>query len=155
VKQLVAECFQAFNVNLLPTKVGVERVETERATIYLVDGEPILAKVNNRLIPTLRFSQALSSLPSVIVNMGAVPSICNGADVMAPGVVATDGDFQEGMLVAVRDERHKKLLALGIALRNKAQITSNDRGKVVMNIHYVGDRLWKWMKDLDRGGLRR
>jgi PUA domain protein len=155
VKQLVAECFQAFNVNLLPTKVGVERVETERATIYLVDGEPILAKVNNRLIPTLRFSQALSSLPSVIVNMGAVPSICNGADVMAPGVVATDGDFQEGMLVAVRDERHKKLLALGIALRNKAQITSNDRGKVVMNIHYVGDWLWKWMKDLDRGGLCR
>jgi PUA-domain protein len=155
VKQLVAECFQAFNVNLLPTKVGVERVETERATIYLVDGEPILAKVNNRLIPTLRFSQALSSLPSVIVNMGAVPSICNGADVMAPGVVATDGDFQEGMLVAVRDERHKKLLALGIALRNKAQITSNDRGKVVMNIHYVGDWLWKWMKDLDRGGLPR
>jgi len=155
VKQLVAECFQAFNVNLLSTKVGVERVETERATIYLVDGEPILAKVNNRLIPTLRFSQALSSLPSVIVNMGAVPSICNGADVMAPGVVATDGDFQEGVLVAVRDERHKKLLALGIALRNKAQITSNDRGKVVMNIHYVGDWLWKWMKDLDRGGLRR
>ena len=151
----MAECFQAFNVNLLSTKVGVERVETERATIYLVDGEPILAKVNNRLIPTLRFSQALSSLPSVIVNMGAVPSICNGADVMAPGVVATDGDFQEGVLVAVRDERHKKLLALGIALRNKAQITSNDRGKVVMNIHYVGDWLWKWMKDLDRGGLRR
>lgn len=155
MKQLVGECFQAFNVNLLPSKIGVERVETERATIYLVDGEPILAKVNNRLIPTLRFSQALSSLPSVIVNMGAVPAICNGADVMAPGVVATDGDFQEGKLVVVRDERHRKLLALGIALVNKAQIASSDRGKVVMNIHYVGDWLWKLMKELEKSRFSR
>ncbi|MBS7643660.1 RNA-binding protein [Candidatus Bathyarchaeota archaeon] len=139
----------------MPSKIGVERVETERATIYLVDGEPILAKVNNRLIPTLRFSQALSSLPSVIVNMGAVPAICNGADVMAPGVVATDGDFQEGKLVVVRDERHRKLLALGIALVNKAQIASSDRGKVVMNIHYVGDWLWKLMKELEKSRFSR
>jgi len=146
----VAECFQALNVNLLPTKIGVERVETERATIYLVNSEPILAKVNNRLIPTLKFSQALSSLPSVIVNMGAVPPICNGADVMAPGVVATDGNFQVNMLVVVRDERHKKPLALGVALLDKVQITSSDRGKVVMNIHYVGDWLWEWMKALNR-----
>lgn len=150
MKQLVAECFQALNVNLLPTKIGVERVETERATIYLVNSEPILAKVNNRLIPTLKFSQALSSLPSVIVNMGAVPPICNGADVMAPGVVATDGNFQVNMLVVVRDERHKKPLALGVALLDKVQITSSDRGKVVMNIHYVGDWLWEWMKALNR-----
>jgi len=150
VKQLVAECFQVLNVNLLPTKIGIERVETERATIYLVNGEPILAKVNNRLIPTLKFSLALSSLPSVIVNMGAVPPICNGADVMAPGVVTTDGNFHANTLVVVRDERHKKPLALGVALRDKVQITSNDRGKVVMNIHYVGDWLWKWMKELDR-----
>jgi len=150
VKQLVAECFQALNVNLLLTKIGVERVETERATIYLVNSEPILAKVNNRLIPTLKFSQALSSLPSVIVNMGAIPSICNGADVMAPGVVTTDGNFQVNMLVVVRDERHKKPLALGVALRDKVQITSSDRGKVVMNIHYVGDWLWEWMKALNR-----
>lgn len=150
MKQLVAECFQALNVNLLLTKIGVERVETERATIYLVNSEPILAKVNNRLIPTLKFSQALSSLPSVIVNMGAIPSICNGADVMAPGVVTTDGNFQVNMLVVVRDERHKKPLALGVALRDKVQITSSDRGKVVMNIHYVGDWLWEWMKALNR-----
>lgn len=151
----MTECFQAFNANLLPTKIGVERVETEKATIYLVNGEPILAKVNNRLIPTLKFSQALSSLPSVTVNMGAVSPICNGADVMAPGVVMTDGNFHANMLVVVRDERHKKPLALGVALRDAIQIASGERGKVVMNIHYVGDWLWRWMKELDREGLGR
>ncbi|MCJ2533922.1 MAG: RNA-binding protein, partial [Candidatus Thermoplasmatota archaeon] len=52
----------------------------------------------------------------VIVDMGAVGFVTKGADVMAPGIVDADECIQEHDYVWVCDEKHKKPLAVGIAL---------------------------------------
>ena len=121
---------------------NVEQAEFDGTIVYLIDGATHLARAEDILFPTLMCPH-LGRLPSVVVDMGAVPHICNGANVMAPGVVEVRGDFEESDLIVVRDERHGKALAVGKALKSSEGIRVADKGKVVENLHYVGDKLWK------------
>ncbi len=75
----------------------------------------------------------------VVVDMGAVRFIYNGADVMAPGVVDAHEDIVEGQLVWVRDQEHGKPLAVGRALTDGKTMVDSDEGKVVKNLHHIGD----------------
>lgn len=126
----------------------VEVAETAAAKIYFINGKPAIANYRNTLIPTLQFEKALQSLPKITVNMGAVPHICNGADLMAPGIVKIQGDYQQNDYALVVDERHQKPLAIVTTLTG-AQITRNlTHGKTAKNIHYVGDALWDQLKNI-------
>jgi len=127
-------------------KVHVESAETHVGEIFLVEGKPLLAHYKNSFLPTLMFERALNQLPRVVVNMGAVPHICNGADVMAPGVVQVEGEFQANEFILVVDERHRKPLAVGKALLNSKDLKTLKHGKTVKNLHFVGDKLWKLLK---------
>jgi PUA domain protein len=98
------------------------------------------------LVPTLLFDKALMSFSKITVNMGAVPHICNGADLMAPGIVKIEGNFNTNDYVLVVDERHQKPLAIAIALLGSQDARNLQRGKVAKNLHYVGDDLWKQLK---------
>ena len=75
--------------------------------------------------------------------MGAIPYVCNGADVMAPGIKEIKGEFEEGDLVVVRDVEHGKALAIGKALVGSDEMKEMRKGKAVTNLHHVGDKLWK------------
>jgi len=121
----------------------VEQAELEDGTIvYLIDGAVLLARAGGVLFPTM-MCPCVEGLPSVVVDMGAVPYVCNGADVMAPGVVDVRGDFQDGSLVVVRDVQHGKALAVGLAQVSSGEMKASERGKMVRNLHYVGDNLWR------------
>ncbi|MEM2102363.1 MAG: DUF1947 domain-containing protein [Candidatus Bathyarchaeia archaeon] len=126
----------------------VEFAETEIATIYLINGKPLFAKKDTVIFPTLSFDEVTKLLPKIIVNMGAVPHICNGADVMAPGVVGIDGTFEKDGFVVIVDEQHKKPLATGITLYRSEEMKTLKHGKIVKNVHYVGDKLWQLLRKL-------
>ena len=136
--------------NRLGVKIDSGRVEevlaVEDTRIFLAEGEPRLIEIGEALLPTLVYYEALERLPNVVVDMGAVPHICGGADVMAPGVTAVEGEFENGDLVVIRDDRHRKALALGLALFSSGELREMGRGRVVRNIHYVGDKVWKAYK---------
>ena len=132
-------------------RAAVEVAEAPDGTrIFIVDGIPLAAEKRGEVFPLLTAGEIMRALPALVVDMGAVPHICNGADVMAPGVVELKGDFQEGALVKVLDERHGKAIAIGKALYASDDIRGMRKGKVVKNLHYVGDKLWKLVKDLSR-----
>jgi PUA-domain protein len=131
---------------LLRSKTGVEVNETEIAEIFIFDGRPLLARSNGVLFPTLYFEELFSVIPKIVVDMGAVPYVCKGADVMAPGVRAIKGEFEENNLLLVVDERHGKPLAIGVALFGSEDMKALDSGKIVKNIHYVGDKLWNYLR---------
>ena len=78
----------------------------------------------------------------VVVDMGAVGFVTKGADVMAPGIVDSDENISEGDHVWICDERHLKPIAVGVALMNGIDMKSNNKGKSVQVIHYVGDMIW-------------
>jgi PUA-domain protein len=131
---------------LLGSKTGVEVNETEIAEVFIFDGRPLLARSNGVLFPTLYFEELFAVIPKIVVDMGAVPYVCKGADVMAPGVRAIKGKFEENDLLLVVDERHGKPLALGVALFGSENMKALDSGKIVKNIHYVGDKLWNYLR---------
>jgi PUA domain protein len=118
----------------------IETAEVEEKEVYLFDEVVEFVKDDNGLYPFLS-SQYVDSLSNVVVDMGAIRFVCNGADVMAPGITEM-GDFEEGDLVVIRDVTHGKALAIGIANKSSAAIQASKKGKVIKNIHYVGDKLW-------------
>lgn len=133
---------------LFKPKVDVELVETDFAEVFLINGRPLLVKAGNAFFPTLVFNEFFALAPKVVVDMGAVPHVCNGADVMAPGIIRFEGEFKDGDLVFVVDERHGKLLAVGEAVYDVDVAKTVTRGMVVKNIHFVGDNIWNFMKKL-------
>jgi len=118
----------------------VEIAEFEDLILYLFDDKIEFIEDANELYPVLN-SKYIDQLPSVIVDMGAIPYVCNGADVMAPGIIELD-DFNEGSQVVIRDVNHKKALAIGKAKKSSKSINESRKGKVIENLHYVGDKLW-------------
>jgi len=97
---------------LFVSKANVEVVEADVGNVYLVNGKALFFQAEERILPTLLFHDFVSQAPKIVVDMGAVPYVCNGADVMAPGIVRVEGEFGKGDLVLVVDEKHGKPLAL-------------------------------------------
>jgi len=142
----VSETFGADIEQFLESKSRVEVNETESAEIFFFNGTPLLARADGLLFPTLTFEEFFPLMPRLVVDMGAVPYVCKGADVMAPGVVSINGEFKENDVLLITDERHGKPLAVGVALFNSEDMKAVNRGKTVKTLHYVGDKLWNHLK---------
>ena len=121
---------------------AVSQAEVEDgSTIYIFERVALLARKKDALFPTL-LNKVLDSMPSAVVDMGAIPFVCNGADVMAPGIVEIQGDFPEEGLLVIRDVRHGKALAVGRAIIPSDEMREKGKGKVIVNLHHVGDKIW-------------
>lgn len=70
---------------LFGSKANVEVVEFEAGMIYLIGEKPLLFKAGEKVLPTLLFTEFVAQAPKIVVDMGAVPFVCKGATVMAPG----------------------------------------------------------------------
>jgi PUA domain protein len=115
----------------------------EDARVFFANGKPWILHTKNGLLPTLKFDALLSTLPKVIVDMGAVPHVANGAQIMRPGIRQIEGQFLKDQLIAILDEKYRKTIALGIAEVDSEHMQSMTKGRVIDNVHYVGDLLWK------------
>ena len=132
---------------LFESKKRVETIEIASSKIYLIDEKPLLASSDGKLFPTLFFNEAFSLLPKIVVDMGAILHICGGADIMAPGIVRIEGQFDKDDFVLVIDERHSKPLAIGTTLLDSRMARQTKQGKIAKNLHYVGDKLWISLKN--------
>ncbi len=94
------------------------------------------------LIPTLKFLLKQLILKEVVVDMGAVRFVVSGADIMRPGITEINPEIQEGEAIVILDQNNRKPLAVGIALLDGEQMQTETKGKVIKNIHFVGDKLW-------------
>ena len=109
-------------------KSTVEVVESDVAAIYLIGCKPLLFKAGNKTLPTLQFTEFIAAAPKIVVDMGAVPYVCKGATVMAPGIVRIEGSFNKSDLVIVIDMKFGKALGLGEALLDAEHSSTNQKG---------------------------
>jgi PUA domain protein len=114
--------------------------------VFFVDEIPSFIEFGNEIFPTLFNERVLSKIPSLTVNIGAVPYICNGADVMAPGVTKINGDFEIGRIITISEEKFSKKIAVVRALYRSQEIIGKQQGKVAENLHYVSDKFWEALK---------
>ena len=110
---------------------------------YYVDRQLLLFERAGILFPTLRGAMARPfSARRITVDMGAVPFVVNGADIMRPGIVAVTDDIRADAPALVVEERHGKPLAICIARLDADALRAETAGKVCKNIHHVGDEIW-------------
>jgi PUA-domain protein len=150
-RQIIEEASKKLRIDLdtlFGTKANVEVVESDVGEIYLIEGKPVLYKVLDTILPTLLFGDFIAKAPKIIVDMGAIPYVCKGATVMAPGIVRIDGEFGKGDIVIVVDMKHGKALALGESLVDADTAKTTKKGPVVKTLHYVSDKIWDYIKTI-------
>lgn len=150
-KQILDESSKTLKLDLdalFGAKANLEVVESGVGAIYLIAGKPVLYGAGNRILPTLLFGEFTAKAPKIIVDMGAIPYVCKGATVMAPGIVRIEGEFGKGDLVLVVDMKHGKALALGESLLDSETAKNTKKGPVVKTLHYVGDKIWDYIKTI-------
>lgn len=135
---------------LIPKGVLVEKICLVKGEeVFVVEQKVRFFNFSGNIFPSIH---ALlegwgRSLPRVVVDMGAVPYVVNGADVMAPGVVRVEGKFLEGGLVVVVDENHGQPLAVGTSVFSAEIIDrmgrNKEKGRVVISLHHAGDSFFK------------
>jgi len=142
IKKIQNEFKKMFNCEFFDEK-SVETGDIEGMRIIFVDDEPVFMIYENRIVFTLQGLYRYKPKEKfVVIDMGAVRFVTNGADIMAPGIVDADKDINENDQVWICDERHHKPLAVGIAIMTGEQMISERQGRAIKVIHYVGDRLW-------------
>ena len=120
------------------------KFDNKEHIIYFVNDKPSFWKKDELYLPLLCGQDVPG--PAVVVDEGAVPYITKGADVMRPGIVEFVGDFKKGGVVLVRSVKLKFPIAVGLALYDKEEMEQMEKGKVVKNLHHLGDRLFELCK---------
>lgn len=149
-KPLIDELRKISGYEQLPHKSRIEVQAARKLEVIFMDGRPVAVRKDTEMVPTLVNTEALTSMPKVLVDMGAVSHVTSGADVMAPGIRRVDGVFSAGQLLVVLDERFGKFLAVGRALLDSTGFSRTGKGKVIQNLHYVGDAAWEVIKPFSR-----
>ena len=144
VREVEDAVSDALGVDLDGDAYELVEIEDSEFDVVLVDGEPDVLYVEEE--PFLTVSGANEHPPAtrvVTVDAGAISFVSNGADVMRPGIVEADYAISEGDLVAIAEESHGKVLAIGRALVDGDDMVG-DEGKVVESVHHVGDDLYEF-----------
>ena len=143
IRDIITELEDSFSDSFFDEKSSVEKGDIEDFTIIFIDDDPCFMIYNDKIIFTLfGINKFKLREKFVVVDMGAVGFVTSGADVMSPGIVDADKTINEGDQVWICDERHHKPLAIGIALMDGAQMVTENKGKSIKVINFVGDKLW-------------
>lgn len=119
-----------------------DSVAVDENVLY-INNEPTFFYYEQQLYPTLKYLLKNPILKKITVDMGAVRFVVNGADIMRPGIVAFSEEIQQHEAIVIVDQNNKKPLAVGIALLSSKDMQKVSSGKVIKNIHYIGDDVWK------------
>lgn len=125
-------------------KERVAKKNFEKYEILVKDKTPLFFFDDSKPIPTLKLEMKKEMLPRVTVDMGAVKFVSSGADVMRPGIVEIPEQIKEGDAVVIDEETHHKPLAIAKAIYSSMKMKEMGKGKVLKNLHCVGDKLWNY-----------
>jgi PUA-domain protein len=150
-KPLIEELNKIPGLEHLSRKSRVETEMAKSSEIIFVDALPVAFRREGRFVPVLTNTAALEKMPRITVDMGAVPHVVGGADIMAPGIRKVEGTFGQGELVVVIDEKHGKFLSVGRSMLASEALAATKKGKAIVNVHYVGDPVWETIKSQTSG----
>tara|TARA_B110000014_G_scaffold224382_1_gene182585 strand:+ start:620 stop:1075 length:456 start_codon:yes stop_codon:yes gene_type:complete len=125
--------------------IKVHHVDSN-SQIFVGDDFKVI-RLENEFIPFLTETKLLESFPNVMVDMGAVKFMCNGANVMRPGI-KSHTEFLKDEIVCVVEESQHKFLAVGKSLVNSSEMKEISKGEVLKNLHYISDKYWEINKTI-------
>ena len=146
--EILSQYDEEFLAQIIPEKARIEFIQTEAGDVlYAINNELRLWKSQEGYIPVLTLLlENKINLKKVIVDMGAIRFVANGADIMRPGITNIDPSIKKGDIIDIVDETHDRSLAVGKALYDAKEMEAKKSGKVVKNLHTIQDAVWKFEK---------
>jgi len=141
IKRLNEETQQLYGISLFNKKDFLQLIEMPIKYISL-NKEPILFYHEQKIIPFLKTIIKNPFLKKITVDMGSIKFICNGADIMRPGIVEIQDNIKEKEIIMIIDEKNQKPIVIGETLFSGEEIKQKTEGKVIKNLHYVSDDKW-------------
>lgn len=139
----LSEIYGESIIDLIQKTTNLEDARSDIGKILLKDNKIWFFSYNDFLVPTIHCLRESSlKLPRVIVDVGAIKFITNGADVMAPGVVFFDVNIHKGVIVSIHEEKAEAVIAVGLSLIDAQEFEKTKKGKVVKMLHYLKDNIW-------------
>ena len=97
----------------------------------LISGNDLtILKINDDYLPFLNQTEVLQKFPNVMVDMGAVKFMCNGANVMRPGIKKYT-EFKKGDIVCVSEESQNKFISVGKAIMDSSELENVSKGEIM------------------------
>ncbi|UPV72757.1 RNA-binding protein [Halorussus limi] len=144
VREIEQRLADRLGVELDADSYELVELEDSEFDLVLVDGDPAVLYFEEEPFLTVRGANQYEPQTRVVtVDAGAVSFVSDGADVMRPGITEADDDIAAGDLVAIAEESHGKVLAVGRAKTDGDDMVG-DEGKVVSSVHHVGDELYEF-----------
>ena len=126
--------------------IKVFEIEYDKSIVVIDTVVGVFIK-NELVLPFLGKTDILKEFPFIKVDSGSIKFICNGAKILRPGIVEF-GSFNKNDIVAVKDERFEKYISVGLALEDSAIAENLQKGYVIDNLHFVGDKFWDAFKEI-------
>jgi PUA domain protein len=134
--------------NIIPKIKNIKAYEIEKNRKLLIHEDNFAAVlIDEVILPFLGNNNLVESFPYVLIDMGAVRYICNGANIARPGIIKFES-FLKDKIVIVKDIDYQKPLAVGISLCDSKTGMALSKGHIINNMHYVGDKFWNLYKEL-------
>lgn len=122
-----------------------ELVDKSQKVHYLLDANQkvVFFEHEQEWIPSLHLLMKKQlNIPSAWVDEGAVKHILNGADIFGQGITRKDDNIMESDLVVVRNPQNIPI-AIGRSLVAAPHML---KGRVIKNIHHVGDNIYRFTR---------
>jgi PUA-domain protein len=146
--EILSQYDKKFLAQIIPDKAKIEFIQTEAGDVlYAINDVLALWKSGEGIIPVLTLLlKNKVKLKKIVVDMGAIRFVANGADIMRPGITNIDPEIKKGDIIDIVDETHDRSLAVGKALYDAKEMDAKKSGKVVKNLHTIQDAVWKFEK---------
>lgn len=147
IKNLNSELEAKYDTSFFTKKDKVQEMENEdKLLVIQVNDKPMFFQYENSWIPTIHTLLKNNFLKKITVDMGSIKFICNGADILRPGIVDISDNIKENQLISIIDEKNKVPIAIGSTIYNSEELKNMEKGKVIKNVHYIGDSIWNSTK---------
>lgn len=131
----------------IPKIKNLKVYEIDNETQLITGDEIKILKIKDDYLPFLSENSTLKKFPYVQVDMGAVKFMCNGANLMRPGIKKFS-EFSKDDIVCIVEESQNKFLAVGKSEVDSSELEDMERGEVLKNLHYISDKSWEISKTL-------
>ena len=135
-KELQKLLWEGYNILKKDEIVEDKNIIYKNSEKYLIIFESTKKEIK-KVIPHLR-NLVEKGFSSVYIDSGAIPFLIKGADMMRPGIQEIE-QFKKDDIILIREEEHKKTLAIGLALYDSEEMKKMEKGISVKVLHYMGD----------------
>ncbi|MGI0073871.1 MAG: PUA domain-containing protein [Nitrosotalea sp.] len=141
---IISEISSQWNIEFPKLKTLILH-EIDYNTSLITSENFTVIRIDKAYLPFLSEASLLERFPKVVVDAGAIKFVCDGANVMRPGI-KTYTEFKKDDLVCIVEETHNKFLAVGKAIVSSDEMQNITKGEIVKNLHYISDKYWESAK---------